>query len=218
LQIIFYQRSLNYSDNQSDVKSISGKKLSYLFSLIVDNGFDNFNHHFPALFSPVDMNTILDPQKPCNTFLHIAANRGHTHFLQYLLAHGAKVDAVDAGLFQGYGLSLWLHGWLPHWGHTPLVYAAGSGATDCVAALIAARANINFKSLSSGTTALHKAAVEGHAECIKKLLTAGANTHITNKEGRQAFEVAKDSLCRALLEEKMRQRGERTQSSHCLLM
>lgn len=217
LQIRNFQERLNFH-NPLEIKISTTDQLLKLFYQVVDHGFDKFDNHFPGLFSSINMNTALKPQDRRNTLLHISAARGHIHLLKYILSCGANVNVLDAGLVQGGPSMMMIYGWLPNYGETPLISAAEAGETECLSALIEAGSNVNFQNPSSGMTALHRAAIGGHVECIQKLLSVNALTEKTNKEGHRALDIAKNQNCHQLLTEKMRQRGESTVSSSCLMM
>jgi ankyrin repeat protein/CHAT domain-containing protein len=65
---------------------------------------------------------------------------------------------------------------------SPLSYAAKSGLTDYVKALLAAKANPNITNVY-GYTAMFEAARQGQSEIIKILLENGANPNIKTKNG-----------------------------------
>lgn len=222
LKIRTFEQSLEQQTDQSEIKHIRNTELPKLFALIIEYGFDKFDDHFPNLFSELSMRTALDPKALNNTFLHIAAAHGHSYFLHYILSKDAEVDAIDAGFFTAKSFSpstfMQVTYWVPGTGATPLVRTAHYGSTECLKILIARRANINFTSSAFGTTPLHEAAKAGHQDCVKILLDAGAHTHIYNKEDKRALEVAKNTGCQELIKNKMRQRGESTSSSNCLIM
>jgi len=67
-------------------------------------------------------------------------------------------------------------------GTTPLHFAAQNGHTECVAALLDAKADAN-KSDDSGYTPLHVAAQEGHTECVAALLAANVDANRSTKSG-----------------------------------
>ena len=105
--------------------------------------------------------------------LHIAAGFLSSEILSHLLdalpddaeQRAAQLDAVQTSC-----------------GMTPLIVAATGGYTDNVAALIAAKANVNSKQIVGnakgagengvGRTALIAASIEGHALVVKQLLSA----------------------------------------------
>ena len=59
-------------------------------------------------------------------------------------------------------------------GTTPLMLAAASGSTACVAALVRGGARVDTTHPGHGHTALHSAAGEGHKEVVSLLLARGA--------------------------------------------
>ena len=78
--------------------------------------------------------------------------------MKILLAKGADVNAIDNFL-----------------GHTALIWAAGKGHIDTVAALIANDANVRFRD-KFGFTALDFATTEGHFKVVQLLKNAEAKT------------------------------------------
>ncbi len=71
----------------------------------------------------------------------------------------------------------------------PLHVAAFQGNADCVRALIAAGADVNFQN-EWGRVALHVAAYNGHADCVRALIDAGAGVNLQNKYGEAALHAA----------------------------
>jgi len=84
-----------------------------------------------------------------------------------LLKHGANINAVD-----------------PDFGMSPLMFAAMSGATDCLSVLLEhGGVNIHAVCADYEDTALHYAAGKGSHLCVEQLLRFGADTTKTNKVG-----------------------------------
>ena len=67
-------------------------------------------------------------------------------------------------------------------GATPLFIAALKGHHEVVAALIAARANVDL-AVNDGATPLLYAAGFGHVEVVRLLVRAGADTTLTGPNG-----------------------------------
>jgi len=89
-------------------------------------------------------------------------------------------------------------------GWTPLFWAAFSGRTDIVRALLEKGANVNAID-DSGKTALMSAAVRGHTDTVRALLEKGADVNAKSKAGRTALMSAADlgqlDTVRVLLEQ-----------------
>lgn len=93
------------------------------------------------------------------TPLHWAASGGHIELMDWLIAHGAKVDARDS------------------WGCTPLHLAAELGRTEAARRLVDAGADIKGR-LKNGKTVLHLAAQTHHPEIVELLLRHDAGLDI----------------------------------------
>jgi ankyrin repeat protein len=87
------------------------------------------------------------------TPLHVAAKAGHKEVAEFLLAHGADVNAVD------------------DMGRTPLHWAAASGRMDMVELLLANKADVNAKD-NDHATPLRWAA--NHSDVAELLRQHGA--------------------------------------------
>jgi RNA polymerase sigma factor (sigma-70 family) len=85
------------------------------------------------------------------TALHWAISGGHVDLAEWLLGHGAGIEAVD------------------HWGCTPLHLAAELGRGDCVDLLVGAGANVHAE-LKNGKSILHLAAQSGDVRIVETLL------------------------------------------------
>ena len=99
-----------------------------------------------------------------NTPLHRAAIGGHLPVVQYLLAHGARVDAVNFG------------------GLTPLHWAAQNGHLPVVQCLLAHGATVSVVT-SDDVTPLHWAARKGHLQVVRYLLAHGARVDAVDFHG-----------------------------------
>lgn len=73
---------------------------------------------------------------------------------------------------------------------TPLMYAAHRGKADCVAALIEAGANPEFRLKEEDRSPLLLACDEGHLGCVQELLLGGAKTGARPGPKMTAFESA----------------------------
>ncbi|CAE7731087.1 Ank3, partial [Symbiodinium sp. CCMP2456] len=94
--------------------------------------------------------------QPDASSLTTAARFGHLEVVQQLLESGVSPDAPDAGF-------------------SALHDAAFEGHRSVVAALLAARAEVDIAA-SDGATPLHLAAVAGHDNIVALLVEAGADT------------------------------------------
>lgn len=101
------------------------------------------------------------------TALHVAAVRGHDEVLSILLTNGADKDAVDQN------------------GDTPLIKSAAIWRKPPAIgeALIAAGADVNLRSTSSGRAALHHAAGNGSDALVRALLQSGADKDVRTNNG-----------------------------------
>lgn len=97
------------------------------------------------------------------TSLLVAASRGDSMMIQFLLSHGADVNAVCR---HGYGVL--------HIQVTGLTSRDGKRREECIRLLLQAGANIEAK-LTTGHTPLALAALVGNIGCIKCLLANGAD-------------------------------------------
>ena len=84
------------------------------------------------------------------TALHYAAQRGHMDVVDWLIAKGADVDAINSA------------------GDTPLHYAAKAGHKNIVELLIVKEADVNAKT-DKGETAISLATNKGHTEIVELL-------------------------------------------------
>jgi ankyrin repeat protein len=111
----------------------------------------------------------LAPHSP--TLLLKAVRQGNGSFAEFLLLHGAKVDAVYEG-----GTSL-------------LNEAVRAGNVQMVRALLEHGANAGEKS-PTGVTLLHSAALHGHKGIVELLLAYGADPHAQDVRSRTPLDEA----------------------------
>lgn len=129
-----------------------------------------------------------------------ASDRGRQSQVEYLLAHGAKLNDPSP---YGTALSFALHGRHEEIaryllskgasthsvrvdGTTPMMYAAANGYSDLIRTLVQRKENANGKDIE-GDTALVYAARAGQAGCVKTLLAAGAAVDLPDRRGRTAL-------------------------------
>ena len=106
------------------------------------------------------------------TALMTAARSGNVAVVQALLAHGARVDAVE------------------QWrGQTALMWAAAENNADVVRALVKAGAAVDARS-KAGFTALLFAARAGQIDSARALLEAGADVNETLPDGMASLTLA----------------------------
>lgn len=106
------------------------------------------------------------------TPLHIAAEKGHTGYVSYLIGRKAPVNAKDSS------------------SATPLHEAVRNGRIDCTALLIASGADLDQKE-SSGNTPLHLVMpLASRSEIFGKLLAAGANPNLKDNYGETPLHIA----------------------------
>ncbi len=138
------------------------------------------------------------------TPLGLAAAFGHRNVAEFLLEHGANVDAVsadgleqtplnEAAKFDSADVAALL---LDHGadvnardiaGATPLGWAGLRGYKNVAALLIARGALVNAQAYS-GKTPLHLAATAGKKELVVLLLSHGADPKIKNSDGQTPFQ------------------------------
>lgn len=106
-----------------------------------------------------------------NAPLHEAAAAGQADVVQLLLAHKADANVKSAQ------------------GKTPLMRAIAKNR-EAVARILAEASDVNAAD-GTGRTALHWAAFYGHDEIVRTLLARHAATHLRDKAGTTALDIAK---------------------------
>ena len=104
--------------------------------------------------------------------LHDAALKGLSTIAEMLIAHGAKVNAVNAA------------------GATPLHDAALAGNDTTIEMLLDKGADINARDIDTDAMPLHNAASWGRAGAVRLLLKRGADAGIANKSGSTPLQAA----------------------------
>ena len=108
---------------------------------------------------------------PLGMPLHAASRRNHLNIVQYLLRHGADVNARGM------------------WGRTPLLFASSEGHVEVVRWLLEHDADVNAKNLFDWTS-LHLVAYSGHFETVRTLLKHNADISARDNEGRTPLHLA----------------------------
>ncbi|CAL8318004.1 unnamed protein product [Lota lota] len=131
------------------------------------------------LCSPENINC-RDSQGRNSTPLHLAAGYNNVEVAEYLLEHGADVNAQDKG------------------GLIPLHNAASYGHVDIAALLIRFQAGVSARD-RWWFTPLHEAAQKGRTQLCSLLLAHGADPSASNQEGQRPLDLATADDIRALL-------------------
>ncbi|XP_006006371.1 poly [ADP-ribose] polymerase tankyrase-2 isoform X1 [Latimeria chalumnae] len=121
-----------------------------------------------------------DTQGRHSTPLHLAAGYNNLEVAEYLLQHGADVNAQDKG------------------GLIPLHNAASYGHVDVAALLIKFNACVNATD-KWAFTPLHEAAQKGRTQLCALLLAHGADPILKNQEGQTSLDLVTADDVRALL-------------------
>ncbi|CAI2351791.1 unnamed protein product [Caenorhabditis sp. 36 PRJEB53466] len=112
--------------------------------------------------------------------LVIAARKGHTAVVDYLLDLGADPSVRGIVEFDNDNIQ----------GTPPLWAAAAAGHLDIVKLLVEkANADVN-QTTNTQSTPLRGACYDGHVDIVEYLLEAGANPHIPNRHGHTCLMIA----------------------------
>ena len=111
---------------------------------------------------------------PLGTALHAASRKNRLKVVQYLLRHGADVNAPGM------------------WERSPLLFASVMGHLEVVRCLLEYEADVNAKDKEDDWTSLHLAARNGEFEVVRTLLKHNADINARNDEGYTALHVASD--------------------------
>ena len=121
-----------------------------------------------------------------STPLHLAAGYNNLDVAEYLLEHGADVNAQDKG------------------GLIPLHNASSYGHLDVAALLIRFNTEVNATD-RWGFTPLHEAAQKGRTQLCALLLAHGADPHMKNQEGQTPLDLSTAEDVKCLLQDAMTQ-------------
>ena len=135
-----------------------------------------------------------DSQGRNSTPLHLAAGYNNLDVAEYLLEHGADVNAQDKG------------------GLIPLHNASSYGHLDVAALLIRYNTEVNATD-RWGFTPLHEAAQKGRTQLCALLLAHGADPHMKNQEGQTPLDLSTAEDVKCLLQDAMTQHLPPTTSS-----
>ncbi|XP_075222552.1 tankyrase isoform X2 [Lycorma delicatula] len=125
-----------------------------------------------------------DTQGRNSTPLHLAAGYNNLEVAEFLLEHGADVNAQDKG------------------GLIPLHNASSYGHLDIAALLIKFNTVVNATD-KWGFTPLHEAAQKGRTQLSALLLAHGADPFMKNQEGQTPLDLASAEDVRSLLQDAM---------------
>ncbi|XP_049821633.1 poly [ADP-ribose] polymerase tankyrase isoform X3 [Aethina tumida] len=125
-----------------------------------------------------------DAQGRNSTPLHLAAGYNNVDVAEFLLEHGADVNAQDKG------------------GLIPLHNASSYGHLDIAALLIKYNTVVNATD-KWGFTPLHEAAQKGRTQLCALLLAHGADPYLKNQEGQAPVDLASADDVRCLLQDAM---------------
>jgi len=109
------------------------------------------------------------------TPLHIAAKESLFEIGRLLLAYGADINTLDAGLC------------------TPLHWSANKGDEQFVRLLLENNANPNARDLA-WSTPLHEATRKNHIDIVKLLMNYKADPYIKDISEQSAFEIAQNNI------------------------
>jgi ankyrin repeat protein len=126
------------------------------------------------------------------TALMWAAAEGHPDVIKELAAHGADVNAKsDLQKWERQVTAEPREKWLPPGGLTPMYFAARQGCAECITALAALGAEVDFAD-QDGVTPLINALINGHYDAASALLDAGADPNKADNVGRTPLYAAVD--------------------------
>lgn len=147
---------------------------------------------FKKLFEQDPETNLINTDSNNDTALHLAAMKGNTPTINYLLKKGANVIAKDK------------------FGAIPLHLAAVTGYTSAVDALTATdknRKTIDTQDIN-GNTPLILAAKKGYGNTVRKLLEKGADTSLVNKQGETVAKLANPECAQIIAEHEARKKFE----------
>lgn len=152
-----------------------------------------------------------------DTLLSKAALKGQVKVVNYLLEHGAEVDAGFPALSQAAraGNRAMVELLLARganvnnpseYGRTALTMAAEQGFVSVVEVLLAHKADPNAVDSRSGRTALYSTLMRGQDNCARRLIAAGAQVNTEAEDGTTALSLVAErggtAMAKMLLEAK----------------
>jgi ankyrin repeat protein len=152
-----------------------------------------------------------------NTLLSKATVQGQTKVVNYLLDHGAEVDAGFPALSQAARagnramVALLLDRGAnvnnpSEYGRTALTMAAEQGFASVVEILLAHKADPNAVDSRNGRTALYSTLMQGQEKCVRQLIAAGAQVNSEAEDGTTALSLVAErgwtEVAKMLLEAK----------------
>jgi cytohesin len=141
------------------------------------------------------------------TPLHIAADRGQVELVEFLLAHGADVNAKDNDGYTPLYLAAVVSGneeaaklLLAHQARYTIFEVASAGDLERVQRLVQQNPAVVFSKDSSSTTPLHEAAWHGCADVVKFLIAKGADVNARNAFGMTPLHMAAHGKSRQVVQ------------------
>ncbi|HUU82557.1 MAG TPA: ankyrin repeat domain-containing protein [Phycisphaerae bacterium] len=155
------------------------------------------------------------PDRAGRPALYVAVMLGDTAIAEYLVEHGADVNAgvagrgmdfdtpftraVDLGRIEMVNLFLTHGANVQRDGGRALITAAGRGSPEVITRLVEAGAKTEFRDRMDNTP-LIVAAGKGHASAVKTLLEHGADQTAVNRSGQSALTIAERNKHKAVIE------------------
>ena len=140
------------------------------------------------------------------TLLHVAADKGDTRMIQYLIEKGAEINAINKigstalcnAAEEGHidAVKMLLDkGACPNMGEiTPMHEAAKQGHVEVLHLLLNRGAEVNPEVPENGLTPLHGAAMMGRYDVAKMLLENGADHSMASRHGETPLMTAQFAL------------------------
>lgn len=171
-----------YTAQQADELSFDEGDTLYILDMS-DSGWWKAKHAnitglIPSNYVEQNMESIDFP-------LHDAAKRGNLDFMTECINNRVSVNGLDKA------------------GSTPLYWASHGGHMECVQTLLdVTNCDLNTQN-KLGDTPLHSAAWRSHPHVVEVLLEKGADPAIKNKDGKTAYDLAKDADVAAMIRQQV---------------